>query len=339
MKEVDLFDAHLIKNDINRIKLLNYISPILFLKTLSEELGTPIFIKRDDLTEIGCGGNKLRKLEYLLAEAKNQKANRIITVGARQSNHARLTAITSKMLGFQVDLVLKNSVPIDSDNYYLNGNLVLDQIVDANIHEISNQEASSQFVHNLINHYETVGEKVYFIPLGGSNFIGGLGYARVVYEIEEQIKQSQVNFKHIVLASGSGGTHAGLIAGYELLQRKVNIQSYNVQPEIEPLLAETKKITQEILSTFGLSNKSLEIEYQLCNDYVGEGYGIPNKLTLQTIKHLAKCEGLFLDPVYTGKAFTGMVEDIKKGRYPKGEPVLFIHTGGIPGLFAYNNWF
>ncbi|VTP98737.1 pyridoxal-phosphate dependent enzyme [Sphingobacterium daejeonense] len=137
MKEVNRFDSHLLVSGINRLKLLSFPSPLLYLQGLSNELETPIYIKRDDLTELGCGGNKLRKLEYLLADAKQYEANRIITIGARQSNHARLTAVTAKMMGFDVDLVLKNSVPLDTESYQLNGNLVLDNIVDANIHEIA----------------------------------------------------------------------------------------------------------------------------------------------------------------------------------------------------------
>ena len=339
MKEVNRFDSHLLVSGINRLKLLSFPSSLLYLQGLSNELKTPIYIKRDDLTELGCGGNKLRKLEYLLAEAKQNEATRIITIGARQSNHARLTAVTAKMMGFDVDLVLKNSVPLDTESYQLNGNLVLDNIVDANIHEIANDGSATNFINNLTKHYETVGDKVYFIPVGGSNTIGGLGYSRAVYEIEDQSKDLGVDFKHITLASGSGGTHAGLIAGYEILGKKTFIQAYNVQPDREVILDETKNITEGILNLFDLSMQSQGIEYRLSNDYVGEAYGIPNEQTLQTIKHLAKTEGVFLDPVYTGKAFTGMVEDIKKGRFPKGEPILFIHTGGIPGIFGYQNWF
>lgn len=285
MKEVKGFDTHLLKNGFHRINLLNQSSPLLFLKSLSKELDTPIYIKRDDLTEIGTGGNKLRKLEYLLAEAKNQNANRVITIGARQSNHARLTAITGKMLGFEVDLILKNSVPLDTESYQLNGNLVLDNIVDANIHEIPNDGTASNFILSLTKHYETEGDRVYFIPVGGSNIVGGFGYARSVYEIEEQSKALGVDFQHIALASGSGGTHAGLIAGYEILGKKAFIQAYNVQPDREPILGETKKITEGIFEIFGISANP---DYHLSNDYVGEAYGIPNKETLATIKDLAK---------------------------------------------------
>ncbi len=339
MKELNGFDHHLVSNGYHRINLLNQASPLLQLKSLSKELDTPIFIKRDDLTELGTGGNKLRKLEYLLAEAKNQQANRVITIGARQSNHARLTAIAGKTQGFEVDLVLKNSVPLDTESYQLNGNLVLDNIVDANIHEIPNDGTANTFISNLTKHYETEGEKVYFIPVGGSNIVGGLGYARATFEIEAQAAALGVNFQHIALASGSGGTHGGVIAGYEIQNKKVFIQAYNVQPDREPILTETKLITEGILDIFNLEEDKSKIEYRLCNDYVGEAYGIPNEQTLTTIKHLAKTEGVFLDPVYTGKAFTGLVNDIKLGKFPKGEPILFIHTGGTAGLFAYSNWF
>jgi len=339
MRELGGIDRYLDKKGFNRIKLLSQASPLLPLKTLSKELGTAIYIKRDDLTELGTGGNKLRKLEYLLGEAKQEGATRIITIGARQSNHARLTAVTARMLGFEVDLILKNSVPLDTESYQLNGNLVLDNIVDANIHEIPNDGTATTFINSLLKHYESEGEKVYFIPVGGSNIVGGLGYTRAAYEIEIQAKELGLDFQQIALASGSGGTHGGMIAGYEIMEKKVLIQAYNVQPERGPVLTETKRITEGILDIFNHSALNSNIEYHLSNEYVGEGYGIPNDQTLEMIKHLAKTEGVFLDPVYTGKAFTGLVEDIKQGKYSKGEPILFVHTGGIAGLFAYSNWF
>ncbi len=339
MINLSKFDKLLKLKGYDRINLLNIESPLLELKNLSKELNTTIFIKRDDLTELGTGGNKLRKLEYLLSEARSQNATRIITIGARQSNHARLTAITARMAGFDVDIVLKNSVPLDTEDYQLNGNLVLDNIVDANIHEIPNDGSATDFINDLIKHYEAQGEKVYFIPVGGSNITGGLGYARSVYEIENQSLQLNVNFQHIALASGSGGTHAGLIAGYTAFGKTVKVQAYNVQPEREPLINETKTITEGVLDLLDLPESKSNIKYLLSNDYVGDAYGIPNKQTINTIKHLAKTEGIFLDPVYTGKAFTGLIEDIKLGKYPTGEPVLFIHTGGTAGLFAYSSWF
>lgn len=340
MKDIQAFDALLINDGYNRISLMSQETPLVQLRHLSKELDTEIFIKRDDLSELGTGGNKLRKLEFLLAEAKSQKANRIITVGARQSNHARLTAITAKMMGFEVDLVLKNSVPLDTESYQLNGNLVLDNIVDANIHEIPNDGAASTFISNLAKHYASEGETVYIIPIGGSNTIGGLGYARAAYNIEIQASELGLDFQHIALASGSGGTHAGLVAGYQIMQKKMFIQAYNVQQEKEPLLRETHDITNQILEIFQMKNQFANInDYLLSNEYVGEAYGIPNEETLKTIKHLAKTEGIILDPVYTGKAFTGLVHDIKKGKFPKGKPILFIHTGGTAGVFAYSNWF
>lgn len=339
MKHLTHFDSCLERKNIGRTNFIQMVSPLLPLRNLSQKFNAEIFIKRDDLNEFGMGGNKLRKLEYLLWQALSKGANRIITVGARQSNHARLTATVARMFGLEVDLVLKNSVQVDTDSYHLNGNIVLDNLLDAKIHEIDISDSVTDFVGNLITHYESLGEKVFFIPVGGSNTVGGLGYARSVFEIEDQAADLKTNFKHIALASGSGGTHAGLLAGYAFLNKEVNIQAYNVQNEREPLLSETFKIAENILQLLDASQFSNNIKYHLSNDYVGESYGIPNRETWQTIKLMAQNEGVILDPVYTGKAFTGFLNDINMGKFPKNEPLLFIHTGGTPGIFAYNNDF
>jgi len=337
MKQLIRFDSNLEKKNIGRTEIIQGVSPLMPLRNLSKKYDREIFIKRDDLTEFGMGGNKLRKLEYLLFQAKAQGAKRIITVGARQSNHARLTATVARMFGVEVDLVLKNSVPLTHDNYRLNGNIVLDRLLDANIHEIDAQYHVSEFIEKLIAQYELRGEKVYFIPIGGSNTIGGLGYARSVFEIEDQAEDLGVSFKHIALASGSGGTHAGLIAGYAFLNKEVNVQAYNVQIERDPLIFETHNITKNIFKLLDVSQSFNENNINLSNDYVGESYGIPNIETWKTIRLVAQNEGIILDPVYTGKAFTGFLNDIILGKYPKKEPLLFIHTGGTPGIFAYNN--
>ncbi len=340
MKTISAFDSHMEQAGYGRLPLLKQISPLVHLRQLSKRTGTDIFMKRDDLTELGLGGNKLRKLEYLLAEAKKQGANRIITVGARQSNHARLTAVAARMAGFTVDLVLKNAVPQDTEDYQLNGNIVLDNIVDARIHEIPNDGTASAYISSLINHYEEAGDQVYFIPVGGSNKVGGFGYARAAYELVEQCRFLDLDFTQIALATGSGGTHAGLLAGYHLQDRAdVRIQAYNVQIDREPLLTETQTIYQQILAECAEGTKADMGSIQVSNAYVGEQYGIPSPETLETIKLLAQTEGIFLDPVYTGKAFAGMLGDIKKGQVTAGEPILFLHTGGIPGIFAYSNWF
>src|SRR5690606_4147616 len=249
---------------------------------------------------------------------------------------ARVTATVARMFGVEVDLVLKNSVPLTHDNYRLNGNIVLDRLLDANIHEIDAQYHVSEFIEKLIAQYELRGEKVYFIPIGGSNTIGGLGYARSVFEIEDQAEDLGVSFKHIALASGSGGTHAGLIAGYAFLNKEVNVQAYNVQIERDPLIFETHNITKKIFKLLDVSQSFNDNNINLSNDYVGESYGIPNIETWKTIRLVAQNEGIILDTDYTGKAFTGFLNDSILGNYPKKEPLLFIHTGGAPGIFAYN---
>ncbi len=330
------FDAVLHSKGFSRYPLLETNSPLQHLKRLSKLLNHPIYMKRDDLNGIGMGGNKLRKLEFLLADAVAKSATRIITVGALQSNHARLTAFVSRIANLEIDLVLKKSVDNEHSSYLNNGNMVLNHILDAHIHSIPNDERVSSYIHNLIQELEAKGEIPYFIPVGGSNMLGSLGYARAAIELEEQARCLGISFSNIALASGSGGTHAGLLAGYHYLNKQIHIQAYNVQTEREPLWRETNFLANEVAHQLNCTTNIHENENHLSNEYVGEGYGLLNPETLACIKLVAKTEGILLDPVYTGKAFTGFVQDIQNGKYGK-EPALFIHTGGTPGLFAYEN--
>lgn len=339
MKSISTFDVKLFEKGVDRLILLKNPSEILFLPRLSAELGHRIYVKRDDLSSIGMGGNKLRKLEFLLAEAKRDGANRIITVGARQSNHARLTAYAAKMSGFEVDLVLKNSVANSSELYRNNGNIILDELVDARIHEIPNDHRVSAYIEKLLQDYRDIGEKPYFIPVGGSNTTGGLGYARAVLEIEEQARSMDLDFSHIGVASGSGGTHGGLLAGVAYLEKDIQIQAYNVQLDREPILEDTKTIIKEIAGLLNDQEHIDESKIHLSNDYVGEGYGLLNEETKACIKHVAQIEGMLLDPVYSGKAFTGFINDIKLGKFTNSRDFLFIHTGGSPSIFAYADRF
>ncbi|MGN5953917.1 D-cysteine desulfhydrase family protein [Sphingobacterium lactis] len=339
MKSISTFDEKLLEKGVDRLILLKNPSEILFLTRLSAELGHRIYVKRDDLSSIGMGGNKLRKLEYLLAEARRKGANRIITVGARQSNHARLTAYAAKMSGFDVDLVLKNSVANSSELYRNNGNIILDELVDARIHEIPNDHRVSEFIEKLVHDYREKGEKPYFIPVGGSNTTGGLGYARAVLEIEEQARSMDLDFSHIGVASGSGGTHGGLLAGVVYIEKDIQIQGYNVQLDREPILEDTRTIIKEIAGLLNDQEHIDESKIHLSNDYVGEGYGLLNDETKACIKKVAQVEGMLLDPVYSGKAFTGFINDIKLGRFTNSRDFLFIHTGGTPSIFAYADRF
>lgn len=322
----------------SKTKLLNRHSEIQFLAQMSAIFGVSLYIKRDDQNGIGFGGNKVRKLEYLLGEAQSQQATHILTLGAIQSNHARLTAITARMKGFEVELFLKESVAIEEESYQKNGNVLLNRIVDVTMHRIANDDKMMAKVEARMEEIRKEGGRPYFIPVGGSNAVGNLGYVDCYLEILEQQKELNINFDYVVSASGSGGTHAGLVLGKLLTNTEIKIKAYNVQPEHDELLNHTFAICNETLASLGKSQVNVDC-IDLNSSFSGNAYGFPEFAHLATLKFLAIKEGVFLDPVYTSKAFYGLLEDIKSGVYPAGSNIVFIHTGGGPGLFAYENWF
>lgn len=322
-----------------KVKLIDQPSNIHYLKSISQALNVDLFIKRDDLLPIGLGGNKLRKLEYLLGEAKNQKSTHIFTIGATQSNHARMTAVTAKMNGFQVELFLKKSVPIIEPAYFQNGNIIINNIIDAKIHQVQDNKSAYKAIQEREKELLHEGGKAYTIPIGGSNAIGTLGYIDCYYEILKQENELGVNFNWITSASGSGGTHAGLIAGKLLSNTKNKVKAYHVEPDQGELADHTLKITQEVLKLCNSRKKVKNSDILISDEYAGNTYGIPEDYHIETIKYLAKHEGVLLDPVYTSKAFLGLIMDIKNNIIKKGEKVLFIHTGGTPGIFAYPQYF
>lgn len=319
-----------------KLKLLNQATEVQYMAQLSGQLGVHLYIKRDDLNGVGFGGNKVRKLEYLLGDAQHQNATHILTLGAIQSNHARLTAVTARMKGFDVELFLKESVAIDTEAYQQNGNIALNKIVDVKMHRIPNDNAMMNKVKARMDQIIKDGGKPYFIPVGGSNALGNFGYVDCYSELLKQQEDLQLKFDYVVAASGSGGTHGGLIIGQILSGADMRVKAYNVQPEHDELVDHTMAICNETLQWLGRSPISKD-EINLNSSYSGAAYGFPEDIHLETLQLLAKQEGVFLDPVYTAKAFTGLVQDIKKGIFPLGSSIVFVHTGGTPGLFAYNN--
>lgn len=321
-----------------KLTLVNKPTEIQYLSVLSNRYNLNIYIKREDLNGIGFGGNKIRKLEFLLGEAKSKNATHILTLGAIQSNHARLTAITSRMMGFEVELFLKESVDIQKESYQENGNIVLNQIVDCKMHRIPNDDKMMDKINQRMEEIRQEGGNPYFIPVGGSNSVGNLGYIDCYLEILEQQKEMDITFDYIATASGSGGTHGGLLLGSELTDTSCQIKAYNVQPEHEELLSHTIEICNETLQFMGYKNLDKK-KVDLNSKYSGHAYGFPEVEHLEMLKGLASQTGIFLDPVYTAKAFTGLIREIEEGSYPKNANVLFIHTGGTPGIFAYKDWF
>ena len=324
-----------------RVTLLDGPTPIQEMKRLNAELGgVCIFVKRDDFTAIGGGGNKLRKLEFLLGEAKARGADTVLTVGARQSNHARLTAAACAHVGLACELVLPRVVVRDDADYVNNGNVLLDNLFGARVHDLAPDADVPAFVADRIAILAKDNHAAYFAPVGGSSPIGCLGYAACAWEIEDQSAAMNVEFARVIVANGSRGTHAGLAAGFAASGRGAHVsQSYAVYYDA----AKTKTITlekaHETLALIDASARIGDDDIIVDGAHRGEGYGVPTQGMIDAVRLMARKEGLLLDPVYSGKAFAGLLHDIRAGVYKSGENILFVMTGGVPGLYAYRSTF
>ena len=313
-----------------------YPTPLVHLENLGRELNRAVYVKRDDALGPAGGGNKTRKLEYLLADAIEVGAEKIVTVGGPQSNHARLTAAAARMLGLEPHLLLFGSEPKKAV-----GNLLLDQLLDAKLHfippgpiaaETCTFEELDAYVRKEAS--ERVGDH-YHVPLGGSNGVGSLGYFRAAIEIEEQAKAAGIADAWIVIATGSGGTLAGLLAGLRSIGsplRLIGIDVATIWTNYPELVAQ---IANDALDLLGLPASIEPADVSLIErTYVGKGYAAPTNEGMAAIKRLAQSEGLLLDPTYTGKAFAGLLDLHASGHFGDDDPVIFWHTGGLPGLFA-----
>jgi L-cysteate sulfo-lyase len=323
-----------------KFQLLDGPTPIQELKNLNQLLGgVKVYLKRDDLTGVALGGNKLRKLEYLIGDAIKQGANHIITMGARQSNHARLTAAAAAKANLSCDLLLTRTVPIDGVDYNDNGNLILDHILGANIIDLPRSSDAHSIAQERAQKLRTSGKTPYIIPTGGSNEIGCLGYLNCFYELLVQVKNMDLDIDSIVVPNASSGTHAGLLAGAITSGSSIKIKGYNVMAEPETTIQATLNRTKEVLNLLGPSTDDIVNRIDINHNYRGEAYGIPTSEMLEALTTLARSEGIILDPVYSGKAFAGLLGDIKKGIIEPGTNVVFVATGGSPALFAYRSTF
>jgi D-cysteine desulfhydrase len=299
--------------------------------------GPHIFIKRDDLLGLSGGGNKTRKLEFLVAQALKEGADTLITCGAVQSNHCRLTLAAAVKEGLKCRLILEQRVP-DSYDPDASGNNFLFRllgvekvtVVDGGVDLAAAMQAEA-------DELAADGRKGYVIPGGGSNPIGTLGYVSCAQEILAQAFQKGVHFDHLVCASGSGGTHSGMLVGMRAMGSKIPVTGISVRrpvPEQEGLIGGLVTQTREFL---GYPSDLMDGELTIFDDYVGPGYSIPTEEMAEAVRIFARVEGILLDPVYTGKAAAGLLDLIHKGHFKQGEKVLFLHTGGSPGLYAYQD--
>jgi D-cysteine desulfhydrase family pyridoxal phosphate-dependent enzyme len=312
--------------DIPRLNFAHLPTPVEALPRLSEVLGGPqLLIKRDDQTGLAFGGNKTRKLEFLLAAAREQGAKMLITGGAMQSNHCRQTAAAAARFGFRCILVLTGDKPPQPS-----ANLLLDQLFGAEIVHVADRNDRDRILQETFD--RAVGQKMkpYLVPYGGSNATGALGYAFAMQELVEQNRQPD----WIVFATSSGGTHAGLLLGQRVFGYKGKLLGISVDESEEWLKKEVSKLASATSEKVGHSIEFTSADVVVNADYCGAGYGVVTEREREAIRLFARYEGLLLDPVYTGRAAAGMIDLIYKGFFKNTETVLFLHTGGQPALFA-----
>jgi D-cysteine desulfhydrase family pyridoxal phosphate-dependent enzyme len=325
-------------SDDVRIKLAHLPTPLERLTALSASLGGPeIWVKRDDCTGLASGGNKARKLEYLMHDALAEGADTIITAGGIQSNHARQTAAAAARLNLRCILVLTDSVPGRSNTYHRGGNVLLDHLFGADIRTVGGDVDPLEAMSDIADICSRAGGKPYCIPVGGSNAVGARAYVDAAGEMLDQAKLAGVGFSHVVLPTGSGGTHAGLVAGLAMRDSPIEVIGISVSRMREEAARRVSDLTRDTFSLLGIKRPLPEI----CIDdrFVGEAYGIPTSAMTEAVRKVARSEGLLLDPVYTGKAMAGLMALVAEGRLTKADRVLFWHTGGSVALFAYGDVF
>lgn len=319
-----------------RLNLVETPTPLQRLPRLSARLGREIWVKRDDFTPLAMGGNKLRKLEFLAADAIRQKADVLVTAGAIQSNHVRQTAALCARLGLDCIALLENPIGTDRDDYLRSGNRLLLDLFRVRVIDVDGLDDPDRQLEAEAQRLRDEGRRPYVIPIGGSNALGALGYVRAGLELEQQIAADGLAFSAVVLASGSAGTHAGLafalahaLPATPVVGVTVSRTDAAQRPKVQNLLDRTSELL-EIATPPGT-------RIDLWDEYFAPRYGEPNDACIKAVRLLAETEGLLLDPVYTGKAMAGLLDGIARGRFDGNDPLLFLHTGGAPALFAYGD--
>lgn len=314
-----------------RFPLLPGPTPLLPLENLSRELGIELFIKRDDLTGLAAGGNKTRKLEFLIGRALQEKADTILTAGWYHSNHALQTAAAAGKAGLDAILFLKGEP-------HFKGSLFLDYLAGADIRlfDVPGSSALTPYMEEAAAELRRQGKKPFIIPVGGSNPTGALGYAAGALELAEQSHTLDMEPDYVVMPTSSGGTHSGLLCGLRETLPGTRVLGIGVGDEPEEVREDVLLILQGLSEMLGLAPWNAEdITENFCFDYGFGDYGKLVAPVMELIREVGSKEGFYLDPVYTGKAFFGLLDLVKNGTIPKGAKVVFVHTGGLSGLFQY----
>ena len=323
-----------------RIRLGHLLTPLEPMDRLSEHLGGPrLWVKRDDCTGLSGGGNKTRKLEFLMADAVSREATCIITQGATQSNHARQTAAASARLGLACHILLEDRTGSNDANYNLNGNVLLDQLHGATIAKRPGGADMAVEMEALADELRASGERPYVIPGGGSNPIGALGYVNCAAELTRQAHEQDLKIDALVHATGSSGTQAGLVAGLASLDSAIHLLGIGVRAPKEKQESMVHALATSTADFLGNGVTILRESVRANCDYVGGGYGVPTDGMKAAIKTLAELEGLLFDPVYSGKGLDGLMDQVRKGYFDGMDNVVFLHTGGSAALFGYPDIF
>ncbi len=322
-----------------RVSLAHLPTPLEQLPRLSAHLGGPtIYIKRDDATGLATGGNKARKLEFLVADALAQGCDTLITTGGPQSNHAHQTAAAAARLGLKCQLLLPRLVAGRRPAYEESGNVLLDRLFGAEVQFIAKEDFRPEAFEQALERLRASSRKPYWIPIGGSTPLGALGYMAAVPELLAQTQIAGCEPTAIIVASGSGGTHAGIVAGLIAAGNAVPVTGISVSgaaAEREPLVA---RLAAETLGLAGHAvddPSAVATRVHILDQYVGTAYGQPTPGMVEAVRRVAESEGILLDPVYTGKAMDGLIDLIRKGVFTRRDTVIFWHTGGSAALFAY----
>lgn len=338
MSDVDTLTREAVRIDFDqfpRTSLCHQPTPIEAMPRLSELLGGPsLFIKRDDCTGLAMGGNKTRKLEFLVGEAIQQNADILVTQGAVQSNHVRQTAAAACKTGMKCHVLLERRVPDRASSYEETGNVLLDNLFGATYDFRPPGLDMNAEAEAVTEELRAKGLRPYFIPGGGSNPTGALGYANCAQEIADHSKETGQSFDWLVMSTGSTGTHAGLVAGFAAIGHDLPVMGVSVRQPRERQMNAVHALTQKTLAKLGAEGVPLS-KILVDDGYVGEGYGIPADSTLEAINLTARQEGILLDPVYSAKGMAGLIGMVRQGFFKPTDNVLFLHTGGSTALFAY----
>jgi D-cysteine desulfhydrase len=314
-----------------RVPLAYLPTPIDRLDRLSRHLGGPeLLIKRDDQTGLATGGNKTRKLEFLVADALAQGCDHLVTTGAPQSNHCRQTAAAAARYGLGCSIVLRGKAPAE-----MTGNLLLDHLLGAHVHWTDGRDGS-EVMGRVLAELRSVGRRPYPIPLGGSNVIGATGYVLAMQELMGQLEAERLNVDFIVFASSSGGTQAGLVLGADIYGFRGQVLGISVDHPAESLATQSAALATATATHLGLETVSVGHLVNVNDDYLGEGYARVSELDREAIALTAQLEGILLDPVYTGRAMGGLIDLVRWGAFTRRHRVLFWHTGGSAALPAFS---